>query len=93
MPNENQPLPGDGGPKRNCANCAFSIEVREPPPSIQKQRVCRWGPPAVVPIYSPQGITLQVLHPPVNETVLCNQHRLAVEIANAIPGPKEGPAN
>lgn len=93
MTRENQPLPGDGGPERNCTNCAFSVEVREPPPSIRKQRVCRWGPPAVVPIYSPQGVTLQVMHPPVNESILCNQHRLLIEIANANPAPQKGPAN
>jgi len=90
---ENQPMPGHTGISRNCTNCAFSIEVREPPPSIQKQRVCRWGPPALVPIYSPQGVTLQVMHPPVNETLLCGQHRLLGEIANANSDPKERPAN
>lgn len=88
---ENQPLPGFAGISRNCSTCAFSLEVRELPPSIQKQRVCRWGPPTVVPIYSQNGLTLQVIHPPVNETMLCHQHRLAAEISNAIKSPVEVP--
>lgn len=90
---ENQPMPGFTGISRNCTNCAFSSEVREPPPSIRKIRVCMWGPPSVVPIYSPGGVTLQVMQPPVNETMLCNQHRLTGEIANANGDPTTGPAS
>jgi hypothetical protein len=91
--NENQPMPGHTGIARNCSNCAFSIEVREPPPSIQKMRVCRWGPPQIVPRYVQGGMTLNVMHPPVDESILCNQHRLAVEIANVNSDPQERPAN
>jgi len=97
MSQENQPTPGQLGERRNCSNCAFSSEVREPPPSIRKVRVCMYNPPQVVPIYSPQGVTLQVMHPPVNETLLCNQHRFRAEIANAIASaiasPTGGPPN
>lgn len=87
---ENQPLPGFAGIPRHCENCAFSTEVREPPPSIRKMRVCMFNPPQAIPIYSPNGMTLQVMHPPVNETMLCNQHRFRAEIANANSSPTEG---
>jgi hypothetical protein len=94
MNNENQPLPGDGGPRRNCTNCAFSKEIQLPPPQIGKTRICLWGPPGVVLIPDGRGgATLTTMFPNVNETVLCNQHRLTAEIANAISRPRIEPAN
>ncbi len=93
MPPENQPSPEQIGETRNCSNCAFSTEAREPPPSIRKIRVCMFNPPQVVPIYSQTGVTLQVMQPPVNQTMLCNQHRFRTEIANANSSPTGGPPN
>ncbi len=93
MLKENQPVPGAVPNPRNCSNCAFSVEAREPPPSIRKMRVCMWGPPQIVPSFTPQGVTLNVMHPPVNESMLCNQHRLKSEVANANASPTEGQPN
>lgn len=93
MPKENQPSPDLAPVPRNCTNCAFSAEVREPPPSIRKIRVCMFGPPQIVPVPGPQGMTINVMHPPVNESLLCNQHRFRSEIANANSGPTGELAN
>lgn len=93
MSTENQPIPGDLTTRRHCANCAFSKEIQAPPPNIGKHRVCLWGPPTVVVMPDGRGgLSLTTMFPNVNETVLCNQHRLLTEIANAPePGAKASP--
>lgn len=93
MPTENQPTPPTTFERRNCVNCAFSAEVREPPPSIRKMRVCMFNPPQIVPVPGPQGVTLNVMFPPVSKDMLCNQHRFRTEIANENSGPTGGPAH
>lgn len=93
MSTENQPEPGAFEVRRNCTNCAFSKEAHEPPPSIQKIRVCCFNPPQMVAMPTPRGVNLQIMFPPVNETILCNQHRLLTEVANANSRPTEGQPN
>lgn len=89
MPRENQPNPN----ARNCVNCAFSVEARMNPQDIKKVRVCRRFPPQMVPSFSQAGMTVNVLHPAVDESILCHEHRFLAEVANANSGPTEGPAN
>lgn len=98
MSGENQPLPGDGGPRRHCGNCAFARDVQLPPPNIGRQRYCHFNPPSValIPV-GPGQANLTPVFPPVNDSMLCHQHRLGVEVVGA-PGnektaPQEGQAN
>lgn len=74
---------------RNCTNCAFAMKENLPPPNIGSQFSCKFMPPQMVVMPSPQGAQLVTMFPVVNERMLCNQHTLVSQIEN---GP-QGAAN
>ncbi len=90
---ENQPLPELGGKTRDCSNCAFAVQARLSAADIRTRLICRFNPPQMVPSFTQTGMTINVMQPPVDETMLCNQHRFRSEIANAKPDPEKEPAN
>lgn len=91
---EDQPIPDAISAPRSCENCAFSREFMLAPPAIGRGRECRFNPPGVllVPV-APGQANLTAFFPPVNASMLCNQHKLLSEIANAKGSPTTGPAN
>ena len=90
---QDQSNPTNFAQERNCSNCAFAIEARMDPSALVKQTCCAWGPPQMLQSFTPQGVTLTVMHPPVNASMVCHQHRLKTEIANAKNSEEKGPAN
>lgn len=88
---DDQPKP-HGLVGRNCENCGFTAKLRLQPTDISGTLVCIEGPPLMVPSFTPQGVTLTVMQPPVNATLSCWRHKFSHEIPPKteaeIPGAK-----
>lgn len=85
---DNQPIPllgrpADGNTLRNCENCAFAKKEQLPPPHIGSMHRCLFFPPQVVVMPQHGQLTLTTMFPPVNASMLCQQHALKEEIENA----------
>lgn len=72
---DNQPAPLD---VISCAQCFFSRVVRVHPQSLEKVRVCKWGPPTPILAMTQNGPTLlPSTQAPVTDSQWCFQFRPA----------------
>lgn len=80
---KDQPNPNESGPLagRNCETCGYTAKLRLTKTDINATLVCAEGPPQMVPSFTPQGVTLTVMQPPVNASMTCFRHRTREEIA------------
>jgi hypothetical protein len=68
---------------RNCTSCAFAIRHQFEPPQIGSELKCQNMPPQLVLIPNAGALSLVSMFPTVTEKMICHQHRMREEIANA----------
>lgn len=61
--------------KRSCATCLFKSDEQVGEFSITKAMVCHYGPPALIPVQTPQGPALMSAFPTVQAAQWCHQYR------------------
>lgn len=60
-----------------CKNCTHSREMRNPGNQLQKIRVCKHSPPAVVAFPQGQGFAINSCFPIVSDDESCSQFEVA----------------
>lgn len=67
---------GNGLPARSCATCRFMESAPLDPKTLQRAMVCKWGPPQLTLVPTPQGMAIAAMPVQVNAQTWCHRHEL-----------------